>query len=81
MSCCGQRRAMASARGSAVEARRLPQPISRTALYEYTGTTGMTVIGRVSGSRYRFGHLGAKVQVDGRDISSMVGLPNLRRLQ
>ena len=41
----------------------------------------MTVLGPVSGLKYRFGQPGAKVQIDSRDVFSMAGLPNLRRLQ
>lgn len=81
MACCGQMRSLASANGGAVKANRPPQQGSRAALYEYTGTAGMTVTGPVSGLKYRFGQPGAKVQVDSRDVSSMAGLPNLRRLQ
>ena len=80
MACCGQRRASAAAIGRVVDANRSPRPVARAALYEYRGTTGMTVIGPVSGTRYRFGQQGAMVQVDPRDVASMAGLPNLRRL-
>jgi hypothetical protein len=79
MACCGQKRALAAASGRAVESQR-PRPASRVALYQYTGTAGMTVLGRVSGLKYRFGQPGATVQVDPRDVASMAGLPNLRRL-
>jgi hypothetical protein len=80
MACCGQRRALASVSGRAVEAGR-PRTVSRVALYEYTGTTGMTVTGPVSGMKYRFGQPAAQVQIDLRDVSSLAGLPNLRRIQ
>ena len=81
MACCGQRRAVAAGSGQAVEAGRPRRQISRAALYEYTGATGMTVSGAVSGMRYRFAAPGSKVQIDSRDVSSLAGLPNLRRLQ
>ena len=80
MACCGQRRAQASVTGKAAEANRLPRSMPRVVLYEYTGTTRMTVIGSVSGLSYRFEQPGAKLQIDSRDASSMAGLPNLRRL-
>lgn len=81
MACCGQKRAMASVNGGAVEASRKQRPVALVTLYEYTGATGMTVIGPVSGLRYRFGQPGAKLQIDSRDVASMAGLPNLRRLR
>lgn len=40
----------------------------------------MTVRGPVSGATYRFSQRGAKVPIDPRDASSIVGVPNLRRL-
>jgi hypothetical protein len=81
MACCGQRRSLVSAQGRAVGANRPPRPMPRAALYEYTGTTGMTVIGPASGVKYRFCQPGAKLQIDSRDVVSMAGLPNLRRLE
>lgn len=80
MACCGQRRAMASGSAAAVESSRGRHTGSRAALYEYTGETGMTVTGPVSGNRYRFAQPAAKVQIDLRDVSSLAGLPNLRRV-
>jgi hypothetical protein len=71
---------MASTNGRAVEPNRLFRPLSRAALYEYTGATGMTVTGGVSGTKYRFAQPSAKVQIDLRDVASLAGLPNLRRL-
>jgi len=81
MSCCGQRRAQAAGSGRAIEPVRGLRRGSNVALYEYTGGSGMTVIGPVSSLRYRFEHPGAKVQIDPRDIASMAGLPNLRRIR
>jgi len=81
MACCGQQRALASGNGRDVETKRSSRPISRAVLYEYSGATRMTVTGAASGLRYRFEQPGAKVQVDSRDVHSMAGLPNLRRLR
>jgi hypothetical protein len=81
MACCGQRRAQVAGTGRGVGSARVIQRPSKIALYEYTGATGMTVTGPVSGAKYRFAQPGAKVQIDPRDLSSMTGLPNLRRIQ
>jgi hypothetical protein len=78
MGCCGQTRSRMT--GALSTANQRSQPVSRVALYEYTGTTAMTVAAPVSGSKYRFAAPGAKVQVDLRDIAAMAGLPNLRRV-
>lgn len=80
MACCGQRRAMAAGSGKVIQANRFARPISHSALYEYTGATGMSVTGSGSGTRYRFSHPGSKLQIDPRDIAAMAGLPNLRRV-
>jgi hypothetical protein len=55
-----------------------PSPV---VLYEYTGTTGMTVIGSVTGRSYRFPEPGARVQIDALDVRSLAGVPNLTRIQ
>lgn len=81
MACCGQRRAQAAGTGKAFAPAHGLRRTPNVALFEYTGTTGMTVTGRITGAKYRFGQPGAKVQIDPRDVSSMAGLPNLRRIQ
>lgn len=80
MACCGQRRALAAAGGRIVEANQTARPVSRAVLYEYTGSTGITVAGPISGQKYRFGSPGTKLQIDARDAPSLSGLPHLRRL-
>ena len=52
-----------------------------TVEFEYTGDTGLTVQGPITGRRYRFGGPGAKVAVDGRDAASVAGVPNLKRVR
>jgi hypothetical protein len=78
--CCGQGRTRVATSGKAATPVRKPAPATSGALYEYTGTTGMTVMGPISGARYRFDRPGARVQIDGRDVPSMRALPNVRRV-
>jgi hypothetical protein len=80
MTCCGQGRGKVAINGKLSGPAQRTGPVSSAVLYQYTGATGMTVIGPISGARYRFDQPGAKVQIDRRDISSMAGLPNLSRL-
>ena len=47
--------------------------------FEYTGHTGVTVTGRVTGRPYRFPEPGARVAVDYRDAMAMMAVPVLRR--
>jgi hypothetical protein len=49
--------------------------------FQYTGRTGMTVIGRETRSRYRFNSPGAVVAVDVRDQFALAAVPNLRQVQ
>jgi hypothetical protein len=81
MFCCGQGRGRVAMNGKAASPAPRPRPVSSAVLYEYVGATGMSVIGPISGTQYRFAGPGAKVQIDRRDVGSMAGLPNLRRLE
>lgn len=81
MSCCGERRAAAAAPPQPANTIRPAQRVSSAAVYQYLGATGLTVIGPVTGLRYRFDAPGSKVQIDWRDVPSFAGLPNLRRVQ
>ena len=82
MACCGQRRAALSTNGRAAAAMHgvasAPSPV---VVYEYTGTTGMTVVGSATGRSYRFREPGARVQIDALDVRSLAGVPNLTRVQ
>ena len=48
--------------------------------FEYSGATGMTVRGAVTGVSYRFARPGARVLIDPRDVPSLVSVPRLRRV-
>jgi hypothetical protein len=48
--------------------------------FEYTGRTGLTAIGGVTGRRYRFDQPGARVIIDPRDRPSIAAVPNLRQV-
>lgn len=51
-----------------------------TVYFEYRGPTRMTVIGSVSGRRYRFGSPGAVLAVDGRDGPAIAAVPGIQRV-
>ncbi|HTO80804.1 MAG TPA: hypothetical protein VMQ73_01160 [Methylomirabilota bacterium] len=85
MGCCGNRRLQARATGPATpggtEATGTVQRRAATApevVFQYVGTTGLTVQGPITGRHYRFASPGARVAVDGRDAPSVRGVPNLR---
>ncbi len=83
MSCCGELRAqLQSPRasnagpGSSVNYRgSLPH-----VFFQYSGNTGLTVRGPMSGKCYRFNGSGAIVEVDPRDQPSLVNIPRLKQV-
>lgn len=46
--------------------------------FEYRGKTGLSVLGPITGKRYRFSGYGDKVAVDVRDRPSLAAVPHLR---
>jgi hypothetical protein len=54
---------------------------SEPAEFEYIGRTGLTVIGPLTGQRYRFARTGARLQVDGRDSYGLATVPLLKRVR
>lgn len=49
------------------------------AAFEYIGSSGLTVMGPVTGRQYRFDRPGARVSVDPRDRASIAAIPLLRQ--
>jgi hypothetical protein len=82
MPCCGEMRQQLSGAMSHPKAEmKTGRPDLQFAIwFEYTGQTGLTVIGPVSGRRYRFDGPGAQVVVDPRDRPSLVVVPKLRQV-
>ena len=50
------------------------------AFFQYVGQTGMTVVGPVTGRRYRFAAPGQIVAVDPLDRRSVATVPSLRQV-
>ncbi|MEP6684989.1 MAG: hypothetical protein ABJA35_17070 [Parafilimonas sp.] len=49
-------------------------------LFEYTGTTALSVIGNVTRKNYRFHFSGDKQYIELNDAAAMMAVPVLRRL-
>ena len=82
MSCCGKQRDQFPGTGQTPPRvnDQQRQPLSQLAIrFEYVGATGLTVVGPVTGKRYRFDNHGSRVLIDSRDASSMATVPHLRR--
>ena len=83
--CCAKNRTIVSQTGVASPASRAVQPssaaagrqLSYVAYFEYTGKTALTVLGPVSGIRYRFPTPGARLAVDLRDRPRLASVPGL----
>ena len=48
--------------------------------FEYTGATALSVMGSISGKRYRFAHPGNIIMVDHRDVQGMRMIPKVREI-
>lgn len=49
--------------------------------FEYTGKSGLTITGFVTGKKYRFNHPGDVQLIDYRDASAMAGVPVLKKVR
>ena len=85
MSCCGRRRrSHQRMSGQAFERGETTPtgPPAGSVFFEYVGGTAMTVVGPVTGRRYRFGWPGAQVAIDEQDAHSLqMHVPNLRKIE
>lgn len=86
MSCCGNQRerfrSVSGARTKPATAENAsPNARHTTVYFEYLGKTGLTVLGPVSGKRYRFDRPGAAVEIDLRDRASLAAIPALRQVR
>ena len=80
MACCGQQRSALSTSGHLAQPPRGPSLTSPIVIYQYVGTTGLTVVGGATGRTYRFDGPGARAQVDTLDVRSLAGVPHLVRV-
>ena len=91
MPCCGdkrQRLVLPGAQtspdltGGAQSARAgMAHVYSETARFQYTGKTGLTVIGPFSQRRYRFNKPAEVLEVDRRDAPGLAAVPHLKWLR
>ena len=86
MSCCGRRAIIFQTKSPAARSRiaapaYVPARRSSVAYFEYTGKTALTVVGPITGVRYRFTEPGSRLAVDLRDRRSLLAVPNLVQVQ
>jgi hypothetical protein len=81
MTCCGRARNQAVRSSVGVQTGKPPAPgAGQSVQFKYVGSSGMTVVGPISGTRYRFAFPGAVVAVDPRDKAGLARVPTLRAL-
>lgn len=82
MGCCGGGRRGSVRIAPAGRARDGSPPARRFSVtFEYVGSTALTVVGPVTGRRYRFDRRGARVVVDPRDRPGLARVPRLREVE
>ena len=83
MSCCGKKR------NGVTESHSFNSPsfikVSANKMWEdslfvYTGETGLTIKGNITGHRYRFRYKGDQQLIDYRDAGAMMNVPVLEKL-
>jgi len=55
------------------------RPARKSTIFEYTGKTGLSVRGSITGNMYRFNFTGDKVIIDAKDADFMTAIPNLKK--
>lgn len=84
MSCCGKHRAASAAPPpripTATTGNAAPPPRQTSVFFEYVGRTGLTIVGPVSGRRYRFDAPGSRQPVDRADKPSLAAVRVLRQV-
>lgn len=83
MSCCGNKRSASrhyAGSGALPTDGPFTPRVAPDVPFEYTGASGLTVTGTVTGRRYRFNGPGEIQAVDYRDAGGMASVPVLRKV-
>jgi hypothetical protein len=83
MSCCGNKRNEFIQSLSGNTSPGMPgfgKKMWQDVLFEYTGTTALTVKGYITGKTYRFSKTGHRQVIDYRDASGMMAIPALKKV-
>ncbi len=83
MSCCGKKREALneSVSSDPILSSQRSAETPEGSLFEYTGRTGLTVKGNITGMSYRFNRTGDRQLIDYRDAGSMMALSMLKRIK
>ena len=80
---CGKKRTEYSQQSN-ITATQMKTPVQQmqqnaNSVFEYTGKTALTVMGNITGRRYRFNRPGDMQSIDPRDAAGMMAVPILRK--
>ena len=76
---CGNKRTQINTDENAAPQIRNNMQQTANTVFEYIGKTALTVIGNISGRRYRFNRPGDLQSVDPRDVAGMFAVTVLRQ--
>lgn len=84
MGCCGQQRQQVQGQAPIDRVNNAPSNSASITLpdvyFQYLGDRGLTVIGPISGKRYRFNYPGTVMAVDPRDRRSLTAIHHLKQV-
>jgi hypothetical protein len=81
MGCCGRaRQSLGAILNPPVLAEPNDAPRRTSVEFQYVGASALTLIGPVSGRRYRFGGPGARLVIDPRDRPGLARVSRLRQI-
>jgi hypothetical protein len=80
MSCCGQKRTAISKPEPPIPWSTKRPAANSIAWFRYSGSSTLTVVGRVTQTAYRFSHQGAVLATDVRDTMSLTAISSLQRV-
>ena len=79
---CGNKRdTITQSLSGAVVAENNPVRMWPDVNFEYTGNSGLSVTGGITGKKYRFNHPGDIQLIDYRDASGMMAIPVLKKMK
>jgi hypothetical protein len=79
--CGNKRNSLSRPLSGKILSERTPAGIWQDVNFEYTGKSGLSVTGSVTGKKYRFNYPGEEQLIDYRDASGMSAVPQLKKVR
>ena len=84
MSCCGNKRNEYAGNlsfSNSFHSPAIPSKMPEDVPFEYTGQTGLSITGNITGKKYRFSNNNDIQLIDYRDAGGMMAIPVLRKVK